>query len=112
MKLAGNNYGERLYHTQPAERPDWIIYGSETSSVVQSRGIRLVICGRSPIDKNTIHIQFSDENGENRQIVEFMKTDGYEEQVFELERVTGLKKVAFIFLPGSQFDIKGFRFER
>lgn len=112
VKLAGNNYGERLYHTQHAERPDWIIYGSETSSVVQSRGIRLVICGRSPIDKNTIHIQFSDENGENRQIVEFMKTDGYEEQVFELERVTGLKKVAFIFLPGSQFDFKGFRFER
>lgn len=73
---------------------------------------RLVICGRSSIEKNTIHIQFSDENGENRQIVEFTQTDGYEEQVFELERVTGLKKVAFIFLPGSQFDFKGFCFER
>lgn len=52
---------------------------------------RLVICGRSPIDKNTNHMQFSNENGENRQIVEFMKTDGYEEQVFELERITDLK---------------------
>lgn len=39
VKLAGYNYGERLYHTPHAEHPDWIIYGSETSSVVQSRGI-------------------------------------------------------------------------
>lgn len=73
---------------------------------------KLVVWGRSPIDKNTIHIQFSDENGEKRQIVEFTKTEGYEEQAFELEKVDGIKKVTFIFLPGSIFDFKGFRFER
>ena len=73
---------------------------------------KLVVWGRSPIDKNTIHIQFSDEHGQERQIVEFTKTEGYEEQAFELEKVTGMKKVTFIFLPGSNFDFKGFRFER
>lgn len=73
---------------------------------------KLVVWGRSPIDKNTIHIQFIDENGEKRQIVEFKKTKGYEEQVFELEKVDSMKKVTFIFLPGSNFDFKGFRFER
>ncbi|MGO4547076.1 hypothetical protein AB4Z29_20035 [Paenibacillus sp. 2TAB23] len=73
---------------------------------------KLVVWGRSPIDKNTIHIQFGDENGEKRQIVEFTKTEGYEEQAFELEKVDGMKKVTFIFLPGSIFDFKGFRFER
>lgn len=39
VKLAGYNYGERLYNEQHEKHPDWMIYGSETSSVVQSRGI-------------------------------------------------------------------------
>ena len=39
LKLAGYNYGERLYEEHHAAHPDWMIYGSETASVVQSRGI-------------------------------------------------------------------------
>lgn len=39
LKLAGYNYAERLYDKHHSEYPDWIIYGSETSSVLQSRGI-------------------------------------------------------------------------
>ena len=39
LKIAGYNYAERLYNKQHADHPDWVIYGSETSSTVQSRGI-------------------------------------------------------------------------
>ncbi|MDO7905316.1 glycoside hydrolase family 2 TIM barrel-domain containing protein [Paenibacillus sp. JX-17] len=39
VKVAGYNYGEKYYDQQHAEHPDWIIYGSETASTVQSRGI-------------------------------------------------------------------------
>lgn len=39
VKLAGYNYAEKYYDLHHAEHPDWIIYGSETSSTVQSRGI-------------------------------------------------------------------------
>lgn len=39
LKLAGYNYAERLYDEHHREHPDWMIYGSETSSVLQSRGI-------------------------------------------------------------------------
>lgn len=39
VKLAGYNYSERLYRKHHAEHPDWVIYGSETSSIVQSRGV-------------------------------------------------------------------------
>ncbi|WP_127538474.1 glycoside hydrolase family 2 TIM barrel-domain containing protein [Paenibacillus illinoisensis] len=39
VKLAGYNYAEKYYDKHHEEHPDWIIYGSETSSVVQSRGI-------------------------------------------------------------------------
>ncbi|WP_375103872.1 glycoside hydrolase family 2 TIM barrel-domain containing protein [Paenibacillus sp. RS8] len=73
---------------------------------------RLVICGRSPIDKNTIHIRFEEGEESNHQLIEFTQSDGYVERVFELEKVTGEQKVTFIFLPGSQFDFGWFRFER
>ncbi|KRE97731.1 glycoside hydrolase [Paenibacillus sp. Soil766] len=73
---------------------------------------KLVIFGRSPIEKNTIHIRFANDEGESVQLVDFTHSDGYEEQVFALAKVAGLQKVTFIFLPGSQFDFGWFRFER
>ncbi len=39
LKLAGYNYGEKLYARHHAEHPDWVIYGSETASLVFSRGV-------------------------------------------------------------------------
>lgn len=39
VKIAGYNYGERYYNEHHNEHPDWIIYGSETGSIVQSRGV-------------------------------------------------------------------------
>lgn len=39
VKVAGYNYGEKYYALHHREHPDWIIYGSETASVVQSRGV-------------------------------------------------------------------------
>jgi len=72
---------------------------------------KLVICGRSPIDKNTVHIRFTGEGEPSNQLVEFTLSEGYEERIFELERVTGKQQVTFIFLPGSNFDFAWFRFE-
>lgn len=39
VKLAGYNYGEKYYEEHHKAHPNWVIYGSETSSIVQSRGI-------------------------------------------------------------------------
>ena len=39
IKLVGYNYGEKYYAAHHAAHPDWIIYGGETCSTVQSRGI-------------------------------------------------------------------------
>ncbi|WP_248928634.1 glycoside hydrolase family 2 TIM barrel-domain containing protein [Paenibacillus hamazuiensis] len=73
---------------------------------------KLVVYGRSPIEKNTIHIRFAGPDGDSNQLVEFTHSDGYAERVFELEKVTGEQQVTFIFLPGSHFDFGWFRFER
>ena len=39
VKLAGYNYGEKCYPKHHEEHPDWVIYGSETASLVHSRGV-------------------------------------------------------------------------
>ncbi|WP_151734928.1 sugar-binding domain-containing protein [Paenibacillus tengchongensis] len=39
VKVAGYNYGEKYYEQHHREHPDWFIYGSETCSTVQSRGV-------------------------------------------------------------------------
>lgn len=39
LKVAGYNYAETCYEEHHAAHPDWIIYGSETSSITQSRGV-------------------------------------------------------------------------
>ncbi len=39
VKLVGYNYSEKYYDSHHKAHPDWVIYGSETSSIVQSRGV-------------------------------------------------------------------------
>ena len=39
VKIPGYNYGEKYYDRHHREHPDWVIYGSETASVLSSRGI-------------------------------------------------------------------------
>lgn len=39
IDTVGYNYTERLYNDHHTKHPDWIIYGSETASTIQSRGV-------------------------------------------------------------------------
>ncbi len=39
VDAVGYNYAEKYYEAHHAQHPDWVIYGSETSSMVFSRGI-------------------------------------------------------------------------
>ncbi len=39
VKVAGYNYAEKYYDAHHREHPDWVIYGSETSSILFSRGV-------------------------------------------------------------------------
>ena len=41
LDTIGYNYSEKLYNEHHEKYPDWKIYGSETSSTIQSRGIYL-----------------------------------------------------------------------
>ena len=71
---------------------------------------KLVICGYTPMEKNTIQIRFTSEEEEITQIVEFCHQEEEGVQEFELERVPECQNVSFVFLPGSNFDFYWFRF--
>lgn len=72
---------------------------------------KIAISGRSNLDKNTIHIRFATENNnEEKRMVEFIKCSEFEEQIFDLEPFYGIGDLSFVFLPGSNFDFKYFRF--
>ncbi|BCJ94036.1 hypothetical protein acsn021_16050 [Anaerocolumna cellulosilytica] len=72
----------------------------------------LILCGRSRNDKNTVQIQFTSEEGQDRQSIEIPYSEDYREYEFNIKPVTGLQKVSFMFLPGSNFDFKWFQFQK
>jgi beta-galactosidase len=69
------------------------------------------ICSRSPLKGNTVHIQFTTKEGTVcRRILEIPGTEEYQNQYFELEPFAGEGKIEFVFLPGTNFDMKSCRF--
>ena len=69
------------------------------------------ICSRSPLKGNTVHVQFTTKEGTVfRRILEIPGTKEYQNQHFELEPLVGEGKIEFIFLPGTNFDMKSCRF--
>jgi beta-galactosidase len=73
---------------------------------------KLLLCGRSNHEGDSINIRFSSESDNQKQIVEFPYSKEYVELEFALQKVTGLQRVSFEFLPGTDFDFKWFQFVR
>jgi len=74
----------------------------------KAEATKLYICGRTPLNLNSIQVKFDD--GNNTQMVGFSKTVDFEVQEFHLQSVNARQKVSFIFLPGCNFDFKWFKF--
>lgn len=70
----------------------------------------LTVCGYTPNDTCTILVRFLSEGKEETRLVEFKHFKEAGPQSFLLERISGTKTAAFVFLPGSNFDFKWFQF--
>ena len=71
----------------------------------------ITITGRSHVPQCTVHIHFTNESDEMTQIIDIPETEEPQSFTFPLEKVYGRRRVNLIFLPGSSFDLKSFRFE-
>ncbi len=113
LALENNNiYGDTFYQTEEAIEHigNNVTIVFDNMDFAKSGFRKLIICGRSHARKNTIHVRFQGEEGSVNQIAEFEYSEGYVEKEFELTSVKGKQQVNFIFLPGSDFDFRWFRF--
>ena len=72
----------------------------------------VTVCGKTPNSVNTIQLRYDDGNGQKTQLLEFRGASEYTEQKFVIDRICGRNDVSFVFLPGSKFDFRYFRFEK
>lgn len=80
-------------------------FGEETHA-------RLILDAATALEENPVTIHFEREDGREITSLAQFRGTGRGEQTFEVEVLPGLCKVSFVFLPGSQFDFYGFRFEK
>ncbi len=71
---------------------------------------KIELCGKTPIDINTIHIKFSNDTDSFTEVIDFTKSENYESLIFNLKNIIGNYKVEFVFLPGSNFNFHWFKF--
>ena len=71
---------------------------------------KITICGRARDGQNTIHILFEGEGISTREILEAYESDDITEYTFDIGNIEGDGTITFVFLPGSNFDMKSFRF--
>src|SRR5690606_25889941 len=107
-------YGDSYHPTEDAIRNigNNVTISFDAFDFGKEGATQLVIAGHSPIDKNTIHVQFSGEQGKERSAIVFLQSDDFVIRTFHIEKITGKQKVEFIFLPGSKFHFQWFCFKK
>ncbi|MCR5205740.1 MAG: DUF4982 domain-containing protein [Lachnospiraceae bacterium] len=71
---------------------------------------KIIICGRSKLENNSIHLKFDGDEGSSTELLEFPGSDTYVEREYVIKGARGKNKVGFVFLPGCDFDFKYFKF--
>lgn len=69
----------------------------------------VTIEGRTNLASNTITLQYGDGQ---RVSVEFPHSEAYTKQSYEIPKLTGTQRLSVIFLPGSNFDLRGLQFHK
>lgn len=71
---------------------------------------KITICGRSLVEKTSIHICYKFGEETKRQLIEFPYSEHAMESTFDLDTIVGQQELTFVFLPGSKFDFNWFCF--
>ena len=71
---------------------------------------KLEVYGRTPNEINTIQLRYTENGARKTQLLEFAYSDEYIAREFEIEKISGITDVSFVFMPGSKFDFGSFRF--
>ncbi len=89
-----------------------VTIGFENMNFGEEGVSRLTLCSRSPLAKSPVQLRFKSEQGDSVQVVKVPGTADYTEQSFAIEPLTGSGTIEYIFMPGSNFDLAWFVFEK
>lgn len=71
----------------------------------------ITIKARTPLNFCTVQLRLTDKNGKSTvQILEFPHADEYTKVKFNIDKMSGVYDVSFVFLPGTKFDMDSFTF--
>ncbi len=70
----------------------------------------ITVCGRSNNEKTSVHFIFTEGEKTYKQMVEIPYSEELKEHELPLQNTPVNGKVTLVFLPGSNFDLKWFRF--
>ena len=72
----------------------------------------ITICGKTRNSNDSIHIRFMSDNGDIRKIAEFPNSEELTEKTFDMGDIKGSFDIRLEFLPGCDFDLAYFRFNK
>ena len=72
---------------------------------------KIKITGRTRNQKDTVHLRFNANGEQDNRVVEFLGSDDFVTQEFALDNLKGDAKFTMVFMPGCDFDLRGFEFE-
>ncbi len=108
-EIYGDNY--RIEGSEILEIGNNVVIGFSEMDFVNGAK-KIIVCGRTPNLTNTIQLRYNDNDGiQQTQLLEFPKSDEFIEETFEFSEISYKCSISFVFLPGSNFDFKWFRFE-
>ncbi|MCD7731682.1 MAG: DUF4982 domain-containing protein [Oscillospiraceae bacterium] len=68
------------------------------------------ITGRTPNEVNTIQLRYSVNGVSKTHLIEFPQSSDYTARSFDIPTINGNADISFVFMPGSRFDFRDFRF--
>ena len=71
---------------------------------------KLIICGRSELENNSIHVKFEQGEKTHTELIEFAGSSEFTVREYQIRAIDANTAVRFVFLPGSQFDFSWFQF--
>ncbi len=113
--MADSIYGDTFTKTSECveEIGNNVTLSFENMDFGERQATQVVVFGRARAGVNTIHLRMKNKETDEqiKEVLEFPKCDEYQQISFDITALEGKWDIEFIFLPGSNFDLRSFWFK-
>lgn len=88
-----------------------VVIGFENIDFKTENISKIAIMGYAPTNKNTVQVKIKQYDKEDKYMIDFDPTKEYQTRYIDLNKIyTGKIDLEYVFLPGSNFNLKEFKF--